>query len=214
MRVDVPEIGPEVRERNKQQMYSLLRLTGRDGIEELIAWLDKMHVELEPASAKYHNDYAGGLVAHLLSVYSIAEKLVRSLDVHVPTDSLVIVCLLHDLSKIGTYKIAERNIPSYGTNGTKIWTKVNYYLNDYEALGKQSLPHGTQSAFLAQQFIKLTPDEFFAIHNHMGPDASNNPSEVYNAYKNCALAQILHYADGWSTCQLEYTFPENEIIWR
>ena len=47
---------------------TLLRSTKREGIEDLIDWLDKSDFKFAPASTKYHNAKRGGLLEHSLNV--------------------------------------------------------------------------------------------------------------------------------------------------
>ena len=44
----------------------------REGLEELIAWLEKSDFFTAPASSKFHGDYTGGLCEHSLNVYEVA----------------------------------------------------------------------------------------------------------------------------------------------
>ena len=56
----------------KNNFCELLRETGRERIEDLIAWLEnETDFFSAPASAKTHGAYEGGLLIHSLSVYKI-----------------------------------------------------------------------------------------------------------------------------------------------
>ena len=90
---------------NKERFIELLRKVNRDGMDELIAWLEKTTFFMEPASAKYHGNYEGGLCDHSLAVYEEYIKLTN-----VDDDKAKITCLLHDVCKIGTYKLGFRNV--------------------------------------------------------------------------------------------------------
>ena len=55
--------------------------------------------------------------------------------------------------------------------------------------------------FIAQTFIKLTPEEAIAINCHMG--AWDGNKDVGNAYAQFPLAWLLHVADESATYVLE-----------
>ena len=47
----------------------------RDGLEDLLDWLQKADFFTAPASTRYHGSYEGGLCEHSLDVYDYAQKL-------------------------------------------------------------------------------------------------------------------------------------------
>ena len=54
---------------SKEDFIELLISTKREGVEELIQYLQKTDFFKAPASTKYHGSYEGGLVDHCLNVY-------------------------------------------------------------------------------------------------------------------------------------------------
>ena len=65
-------------EKNFETYINLLETKiKRDGMERLIKWLKARDTKVAPASAKYHCEYAGGLVEHSLNVYERWKKLVN-----------------------------------------------------------------------------------------------------------------------------------------
>ena len=52
----------------KQRFLELLRETKREGIEDLIKFLENSDFFTAPASTKFHGDYEGGLWEHSLKV--------------------------------------------------------------------------------------------------------------------------------------------------
>ena len=50
----------------KEEFLKLLRTVKREGIEDLINFLEKSDFFKAPASTKFHGDYEGGLVEHSL----------------------------------------------------------------------------------------------------------------------------------------------------
>lgn len=59
---------------NSEIFNMILRDTKRDGIEELIKYLESTDFYTAPASSRFHCDYEGGLVSHSLNVYTCLVK--------------------------------------------------------------------------------------------------------------------------------------------
>ena len=53
----------------KEEFLALLRKTNREGIEELINFLEKSDFFVAPASTRFHGNFEGGLAAHSMKVY-------------------------------------------------------------------------------------------------------------------------------------------------
>ena len=56
----------------KEQIEHLLRQTKRDGIEDLLKYMDKAGFYTSPASTKYHGAAEGALAVHSLNVFNAA----------------------------------------------------------------------------------------------------------------------------------------------
>ena len=112
----------------KEQFLELLRTVKRDGIEDLINFLEKSDFFVAPASTRFHGDHEGGLVEHSMKVYEILKHKVEHciLDVNIPEESIIIIGLLHDICKTNFYKVDFRN----AKNALGVWEKVPYY-DDY-----------------------------------------------------------------------------------
>lgn len=180
----------------KEEFINLLRSTNREGIENLIKFLEeKTDFFTAPASTKYHGSYEGGLLEHSMKVYEILKFKAEHnvLDLKVDKDSLIIVPLLHDICKVNFYKVDYRN----AKNALGEWEKVPYYTVD------DQIPygHGEKSVMMITEYIKLTPEEKYAIRWHMG---HTEPKELYNtigaAYKKYPFALLVHEADLEATC--------------
>ena len=160
----------------------------RNGINNLLNWLECTDFFTAPASTRYHGAFEGGLVLHSLNVYVQLRNLCRWYDCDASEESIAIVALFHDLCKIGCYKTEFR----WRKDANDRWEQYPTYkfAEDFAYGG-----HGAKSVFLVQSFMKLTPDEAAAINCHMGQwDATtySNPTEVYCRNK---LAWLLHVAD-------------------
>ena len=174
----------------KERFLELLRETNRDGIEDLIKFLENSDFFKAPASTKFHGNYESGLLEHSLKVYDILENKVKNFDIELTmnTNTLKIVALLHDICKTNFYKIDYRN----AKNEQGIWEKVPYYTID------DTIPygHGEKSVMMITEYIKLTPEEKYAIRWHMG---FTEPKELYQslgqAMKKYPLILLLNEAD-------------------
>ena len=58
----------------KDLFESLLRSVNREGMENVIAFLNNTDFYTAPSSASYHSNYPGGLLDHSLIVYSTAMR--------------------------------------------------------------------------------------------------------------------------------------------
>ena len=129
-----------------------------------------------------------------MKVYEIVKHKAKNniMNMEWPEDTLIIVALLHDICKTNFYKVDYRN----AKNARGEWEKVPYYTID------DTIPygHGEKSVMMLTEYIKLTPEEKYAIRWHMG---FSEPKEVYNtlgaAFKRYPLALLLNEADLEST---------------
>ena len=174
----------------KERFLELLRSTNREGIEELIKFLESSDFFTAPASTKFHGDYEGGLLEHSLKVYDILYEKVKNpgIDLNVSEDTIKIVALLHDICKVNFYKIDYRN----AKNALGVWEKVPYYtVEDTIPYG-----HGEKSVMMLTEYIKLTGEEKYAIRWHMGfSEPKENYAPLGLAFKKYPLALMLHEAD-------------------
>ena len=129
----------------------------RDGIDNLMAWLESTDFYSAPSSTRYHGAEPGGLAAHSIAVYNrLKQKQTDETD-----ETIAIASLFHDLCKCNFYKQTFRNVKNEVTGK---WEKVPAYdIDDQFPLG-----HGEKSMFIIMKFMKLTDDEAMAIRWHMG----------------------------------------------
>ena len=165
----------------KEEFIELLKGIKRDGMDKLIEFLKDSDFFEAPASTRYHGSKEGGLLEHSMKVYEILKTKTED------NDSVKIVALLHDICKVNFYKTDYRNAKVNG-----VWEQVPYYTVD------DTIPygHGEKSVMMISEFIKLTPEEKYAIRWHMG---FTEPKELYGtisiAYKKYPLALLTHEAD-------------------
>ena len=207
-------------ESNKQEFISLLKSTGREGVDDLIEYLDegKNHFFNAPASTRFHLDHDGGLVEHSLNVCHAALKLREAaiemrpeLEPLLPRDSVIVASLLHDICKANIYKPALKKRKD--SNG--IWREVQSYDVDFSDF---PMGHGEKSAvMLLWSGFDVTQDELLAIRWHMtawdlpfqSPEAKRNINAARDKTPLCALVQL---ADGFGANLLEFgTSKESEF---
>lgn len=170
---------------NRETFLEILKTVNRDGIDKLIAYLEKSTFFTDPASANFHSNYEGGLCQHSLNVYYRLRELTGKDD-----DTIKIVGLLHDICKIGTYEVYQKNVKDTVSG---VWTSCPAY-----RYKKSKLPygHGEKSVFMLQNFIKLTMEESLAIRWHMG---AYEPKELYSelgdAQSSYPLVILVNTAD-------------------
>jgi len=167
----------------------------REGHKELREWLISSDFFTAPASSRFHCDYEGGLCEHSLNVFEQVIKLLKAYpEIKTTGETAAIISLLHDVCKIGFYKVDYRN----AKNAQGVWEKVPYYAADEQfAYGN----HGGKSVFLISKYIKLTDEEAVAIQCHMGnEDGKYTTTKSFEQYP---LAWLLHVADEAATYIVE-----------
>ena len=170
-----------------------LEKLGRDGIENLLNFLEKTDFYTAPASTKYHNAFEGGLLRHSLNVYEALKELTNG---KWEESTIRIVGLLHDICKINMYKVDYRN----KKDETGQWIKEPFYTTD----DIMPLGHGEKSIMLISEFIKLSKEELYAIRWHMGGyEPKENYAYISKAYEKYPLAVYTHMADLMATYILE-----------
>lgn len=177
---------------NHDRVVELLNSVGRDGISDLLKWLEESDFFTAPASRAYHGAYIGGLCEHSLNVYDEVKRLLSAYpEVEVSDETVIISALLHDLCKVNFYATEKRNRKNSETGQ---WESYDAFtIKEKFCYGG----HGSKSVFLAQNFIKLTPIEAIAINCHMGSWDGNK--DVGSAYEKYWFAWLLHVADESAT---------------
>lgn len=188
---------------------SLLRSTGRSGVDDMISDLEGIGFFEAPASASHHLNVEGGLVQHSLNtcraglaVFESMKQLEPSLENEVSRESIIIATLLHDICKADLYKrsVRKRKTP-LGT-----WEDCEGYKMTFKNF---PLGHGEKSLVLAIcSGLELTDDEMLAIRWHMGAWEVNMHSyeeqRHYHASRQLyPLVCIVQTADGLAASIME-----------
>jgi 23S rRNA maturation-related 3'-5' exoribonuclease YhaM len=184
------------------KFIELLRSTKREGIEELIAYLEFNDFFTAPASATHHYNNVCGLVDHTMNVYNTMKQLAATIDLNnevITDEQIIITALGHDLGKMGSY-----GKPMYVKRTLKTGKPA---ATPYE-INKDLLafPHEIRSLNILHSFIEITEEEEYAILYH----ATSLGELRYTYKKPTALLMLLFFADYWSSAILEKKVNEYE----
>ncbi len=153
---------------NIEFFRSKMKSVKRDGIDELMKFIEKSDFYTAPASTRFHGAYEGGLLEHSINVYNcLMEKKQQPAGTiwgdalaEIPEESIIIASLLHDLCKTYFYSIEMRNKKVDGE-----WVQVPSYTVD----DKIPYGHGEKSVMMIETYMRLKSAERYAIRWHMGP---------------------------------------------
>lgn len=166
----------------------------RDGIDDLLRFIEKSDFYTAPASTRFHGAFEGGLLEHSIQVYNclMKKKYIEGTVWHdvlsdVSDESIAISALLHDLCKTYFYSVEMRNKKVDGS-----WIQVpSYRVEDKIPYG-----HGEKSVMMIEEYIKLKPVERYAIRWHMGPYSGERDwSTLASAMDKYPLVMALFEAD-------------------
>lgn len=188
----------EPKDKVYEEIDKLLLDTKREGIEDLVSYLNDIGFYDAPASTRFHGAETGALAKHSLNVMNCARTLAiawmgkKWYQEH--QDSITICALLHDLGKAGQFgkPLYIENILKSGKASDAQPFKTNDDL--------KTLPHEIVSVVEATKFIDLTEDEQRAIAWHNGLygifkyDIQGKEDELY---------MIIHFADMWASRIIE-----------
>jgi len=183
-------------DKNWIEYCELLKKTGREGIDNLIKYLESVDMKDDPASAKYHSNYAGGLVKHSLNVYKYAIHNNKVLKLDLPENEIIIASLLHDICKT-KYYIKGTAWDKEWKDQSNQWRKMKIWKVEEE----WPLGHGEKSVIIASRYVELTIEEMSAIRWHMGAwDVSlhffyPNGSPFKSATERYPIVKLLMIAD-------------------
>ena len=192
---------PDISENKKKFLKICREEIHREGLENLISWLEKSDFFTAPASSRFHGDHIGGLCEHSLNVYDVALVLKDNFlteDDNISNESIAIAALFHDLCKVHYYKTGYRNVK----NDAGVWEKKEIWEIDE----RLPLGHGEKSCIILQWFIRPSVDELMAIRWHMsGYDKSVVGGEfsVSKAQELTPLCPLIQAADHIASNLLE-----------
>ena len=155
----------------RAEFRAVLADVNRDGIAQVLDYLDECGFYYRPSSADRHHNYPGGLAEHCLGVYR--KMLLYGLGDSF-NESIKIVGLFHDLCKCDMFYFNGREIFSHKRHG-----------------------HGSRSVRILRRFgVRLSGAEYRAIRYHMGK--SNNPVRLNDPEFVKAIKEPLRKAVSWA----------------
>lgn len=200
---------------NIRTFETLLKSTGRKGIDELIEYIRKSDFYTAPASTRFHSCHEGGLLEHSLNVYECLKHKKEQPEFapvfeNIKDDSVIITALLHDLCKANMYIVEMKNKKVYSEHGKKSDSNGRYdweSVPGYTVEEKFPLGHGEKSVIIAMNYIVMKPEEIMGIRFHMG---FTEPKEMYNslsgAIRKYPFVLAVHEAD----LEASYLLEEEE----
>lgn len=194
----------------REKISDLLMSTGREGMDNLVQWMDDNGFFAAPCSGGNHLAKEGGLAEHSLNVLNVLQDvsflLCKGPEIlsKEQQDSIIICALLHDLGKCGDHGKAgyvPNFVRSKKKNENGEYDLVQSTAKPY-GVNKELMyiPHEVRSVAIAERFITLTEEEEFAILYHNG---------LYGDFryaiqgKETPLYLLLHFADMWASHVLE-----------
>ena len=186
----------------KEFNETLLKIN-REGMDDLIQYLEDSGFYTAPCSGGYHLAKESGLLEHSLNVLHIAEKLsvalygAKNLTKEMK-ESIAICALLHDIGKCGDYG-KQFYVPNILKTTGKQSEKKPYERNKQLT----NIPHSFKSAIIAERWIDLTEEEEYVIMYHDGLyDRETGGMSIVPGHET-PLWFIIHWADMWASHVVE-----------
>lgn len=185
----------------------------REGLDKLLAWLDRSGFYVCPASTQYNLSVEGGLCQHALNVadalvYRFFDKHIEDLteedeakifENDITIESIVLVALFSSINKVGCYVKDFKNVKVNGK-----WEQQEYWKWDEKFI---YAGRGSKSVFIIQQYMKLWIEEAQAIAFVLAGEDNIFSGVVDTTYRkiyeNSRLALYLHLAEMESTYLLD-----------
>ena len=185
----------------------------REGLDKLLAWLDRSGFYVCPASTQYNLPVEGGLCQHALNVadalvYRFFDKHIEDLteedeakifENDITIESIVLVALFSSINKVGCYVKDFKNVKVNGK-----WEQQEYWKWDEKFI---YAGRGSKSVFIIQQYMKLWIEEAQAIAFVLAGEDNIFSGVVDTTYRkiyeNSRLALYLHLAEMESTYLLD-----------
>ncbi len=186
----------------------------RDGLDNLLSYLETTDFYTAPSSSGFHLNEDGGLCRHSLNVFETALRInaavispsinegISPFTEKISEESIAITALFHDLCKVKMYHKTEK----WKKDEAGRWvTYPGYEINDEFPFG-----HGEKSCIMLGWFIRLKQEELLAIRWHMGmfdigEPGSANRFAMRAAMEKSPLVSLLQAADALAANCIEKT---------
>lgn len=187
------------RQTNINRFEAEMAKVKRDGVNKLMNYIRNSDMYTAPASTRFHLSVAGGLLQHSLNVLDAFRESMRKNDdgtysymvagknvATITEESLVVMALLHDICKTNFYTVVKK----WRKDANNKWEQYD----TFEVDDKVPYGHGEKSVMMIEEFMKLKPEERYAIRWHMGYTESDILS-LNNAIDKYPIIWALHSAD-------------------
>jgi len=187
------------RQANIDRFEAEMAKVSREGANKLMGYIRKSDMYTAPASTRFHLSVAGGLLQHSLNVLDAFRESLRKNDdgtysymvagknvATITEESMVIMALLHDICKTNFYTVVMK----WRKDKNNKWEQYE----TFEVDDKVPYGHGEKSVMMIEEFMKLKPEERYAIRWHMGYTESDTLS-LNNAIDKYPIIWALHSAD-------------------
>lgn len=199
---------------NKNYFISLVKqFIKRDGVDQLLTWLERSDFFVCPASTQFNLPVEGGLCQHALnvadslvkryfdkSIYDLEESdALVVLDNEMTIENILVVSLFSSINKANCYVKDFKNVKVNGK-----WEQQEYWKWNEQFLYSG---RGGKSVFILQQYIRLYVEEAQAIAFILAGE-DNIFSGVIDStyrkiYEQSSLALYLHLAEMEATYYLD-----------
>lgn len=199
---------------NKNYFISLVKqFVKRDGVEQLLTWLERSDFFVCPASTQFNLPVEGGLCQHALnvadslvkryfdkSIYDLEESdALVVLDNEMTIENILVVSLFSSINKANCYVKDFKNVKVNGK-----WEQQEYWKWNEQFLYSG---RGGKSVFILQQYMRLYVEEAQAIAFILAGE-DNIFSGVIDStyrkiYEQSSLALYLHLAEMEATYYLD-----------
>lgn len=176
-----------------EEIVKSLLDTKREGMYDLLSYMEQNGFYTSPCSGGYHLAVEGGLAKHSLNVMHTALDIADVLG-YEDTEAVTICALLHDLGKMGQFD-KPNYVPNVLKGGKK--SEAKPYKTNPDLL---PVDHEIRSVAIAAMFIDLTEEEQFAILYHNG--MYGNLKYALQGHET-PLYLIIHMADMWASRVIE-----------
>lgn len=199
---------------NKNYFISLVKqFIKRDGVDQLLTWLERSDFFVCPASTQFNLPVEGGLCQHALnvadslvkryfdkSIYDLEESdALVVLDNEMTIENILVVSLFSSINKANCYVKDFKNVKVNGK-----WEQQEYWKWNEQFLYSG---RGGKSVFILQQYMRLYVEEAQAIAFILAGE-DNIFSGVIDStyrkiYEQSSLALYLHLAEMEATYYLD-----------
>ena len=186
------------------RIKALLLSTHREGMDQLIEYMEGNGFFTAPCSTSHHLSKEGGLAEHSMNVCNVALDLYGIWNPDIHSDSIIICSLLHDIGKMGQF-----GKPGYVPNMLKgRSTKANPNPEPKQSESKPFkgnpelifVDHEVRALSIISKYIDLTEEEQLAILWHNG---LYGPFKYEIQGKETPLYMLIHFADMWASRVIE-----------